>query len=269
MSNTTPNFYATPLDVQRLDQCWFYHTIELPGFGEVKGDWDLRAGIDDYLGREPLAGKRVLDMGAASGFLTFHAERAGAREVVAYDLAPHMEWDSVPFGGAVAATDAEERFHSIRNINNSFWLSHRAVQSRARMVHGSIYAVPEAIGPVDVCLFGSILLHLRDPFLALQNGCKLARETVIVTDCYRPGLAIRALDKLGLASHAMKIAGPPRANFLPNYRTQSPRDTWWDLSPALVVEMLGVLGFPKTTITFHAQPHRGTPSRLFTVIGRR
>ncbi len=137
------------------------------------------------------------------------------------------------------------------------------------MVHGSIYAIPDAIGPVDVCLFGSILLHLRDPFLALQNGCRLTRETVVVTDCYRPGLAIRALDKLGLASDRMKSAGAPLARFLPEFRKQFPKDTWWYLSPAWVVACLGVLGFGDATVSFHAQPHRGTLSRLYTVVARR
>ena len=186
MTDSSSELYATPLDVRNLDQCWFYHTTNLPGFGMVKGDWDLRAGINDYLGHVSFAGKRVLDVGTASGFLCFHAEKAGA-DVIAYDLAPHMQWDVVPFGGGVADSDSAERFHSITSINNSFWLSHRAMASKARMVHGSIYSIPAEIGPVDICLFGSILLHLRDPFLALQNGCRLTKETVVVTDCYRPG----------------------------------------------------------------------------------
>jgi hypothetical protein len=30
-----------------------------------------------------------------------------------------------------------------------------------------VYDMPPAIGPVDVAVYGSILLHLRDPFRAL------------------------------------------------------------------------------------------------------
>jgi len=49
-------------------------------------------------------------------------------------------------------------------------LSPRPHGSRARMVYGSVYAIPTAIGAVDVATFGSVLLHVRDPFIALQNA---------------------------------------------------------------------------------------------------
>src|SRR5262249_4140809 len=68
-----------------------------------------------------------------------------------------------------------------KKIRNSWWLAHRILGSRARVVYGTVYQVPAEIGPVDISTFGSILLHLRDPFLALANGLRLTRETVIIT----------------------------------------------------------------------------------------
>src|SRR5207245_5263747 len=72
----------------------------------------------------------------------------------------------------------------LQRLRNSYWFGHEALGSSARVVHGRIYEVPAAIGPVDVAFFGSILLHLRDPLLALANGARFARETVVVTDLF-------------------------------------------------------------------------------------
>src|SRR6516164_8364027 len=76
--------YAQERVVAGIDGCFFYHVMDLPGIGTVGQDWDLRGRVDDYLGNIELAGKRVLDVGTASGFLTFEMERMGA-EVVSLD----------------------------------------------------------------------------------------------------------------------------------------------------------------------------------------
>jgi 2-polyprenyl-3-methyl-5-hydroxy-6-metoxy-1,4-benzoquinol methylase len=77
--------FALPRVVNDLSACHFYHSMEIPGYGLVQGPWDLRPAIDQYLGRYNFRGKRILDVGTASGFLTFSMEKAGA-EVVSYDL---------------------------------------------------------------------------------------------------------------------------------------------------------------------------------------
>ena len=58
----------------------------------------------------------------------------------------------------------------IKRLNNAFWLCHKAYNSKAKVVYGTVYEIPEEIGMVDISTFGSILLHVRDPFLALQNA---------------------------------------------------------------------------------------------------
>ena len=60
-------------------ECDFYHVVELPGGELTKAQWDLRETADQYLGGVDFAGKRVLEIGPASGFLSFHMERRGAR----------------------------------------------------------------------------------------------------------------------------------------------------------------------------------------------
>jgi hypothetical protein len=43
-----------------------------------------------------------------------------------------------------------QRKERIPQLNNAFWLSHRAFGSSARMVYGDIYSVPDEIGTVDL-----------------------------------------------------------------------------------------------------------------------
>ena len=67
-----------------LDDCWFYHSNRLPGLGPVTGQWDMRGKVPEYTGNINLSGRTFLDVGAASGFLTFEAERLGA-SVTSFD----------------------------------------------------------------------------------------------------------------------------------------------------------------------------------------
>ena len=43
--------FAVPLKVEDVADCHFYHTMEVPGDGLMNGEWDLRGGVDDYLGK--------------------------------------------------------------------------------------------------------------------------------------------------------------------------------------------------------------------------
>jgi len=49
------------------DDCLFYQTIALPGYGTIEGCWDHRDHLDAYLGHTDFAGKHVLDVGPGSG----------------------------------------------------------------------------------------------------------------------------------------------------------------------------------------------------------
>ena len=87
--------YATPREA-RFEECSFYHHMDLPVVGEVGSGWDLRPTVDTYLGNLDFRGKRVLDVGAASGFLTFEMEARGA-EVVSFDMVHGSQWNVVPY----------------------------------------------------------------------------------------------------------------------------------------------------------------------------
>jgi len=267
------SIYSPSRVVTDLKDCHFYHTMGLPGYGLIQGEWDLRDHVDQYLGYVPLKGKRVLEVGTASGYLCFEMEKRGA-DVVAYDLSENDSWDVVPYGGVVTDEQTQDRKKTIRGTNNAWWLSHRVFESRAQAVYGPVYAIPKAIGPVDVATFGSILLHLRDPFLALQKAAELTTETMIVTDLmslvprriYSP---FRLLPRFVRRYTVDRILYAPL--FMPKPEKKFPWDGWWGLTPELVERFLKILGFTNTTITYHRQKYnyKPRPVNLFTVVGKR
>jgi SAM-dependent methyltransferase len=251
--------FSSPRAVDDPKDCYFYHTMDIPTHGLVKGEWDLRAGVREYLGGVEFKGKRVLEIGTASGFLCFHMESQGA-EVVAYDLSEEQPWDIVPYEGVDVSKLIEDRKKHIRKLNNGFWFAHGRLKSRAKVVYGSVYSIPREIGSVDISVLGSVLLHVRDPFLALQNALRLTRQTVIVTD-----VMPRAYFFLKLIR---KITGDCM-RFAPRHTLKAPFETWWTLSPELITRFIGVLGFEKVEVRFHTQLFNTGRRRLFTVIGHR
>ena len=76
-SNDT--IFADPLKVEDIGDCSFYHTVELPGYGVINGEWDLRGRVNEYLGNVDFAGQRVLEIGPASGFLNIRDGKARRR----------------------------------------------------------------------------------------------------------------------------------------------------------------------------------------------
>jgi hypothetical protein len=170
------------------------------------------------------------------------------------------------------------------------------------VVYGSIYDLPAGIGPVEVATFGSILLHLRDPFLALANAARFARETMIVTDLFHGNeweprvvgtehlpasgpprrSVVRRLKKVVAAAlgrpveSAPPVRSVPAVVFLPDPADRTLPDrlnSWWQFTPEVIRRMLGVLGFEDATVTTHAHSfsYRGgvRSVRLFTVVARR
>ena len=270
--------YAAPRPVAGPEDCAFYHTVDLPGLGVIRGMWDHRATAPEYLGNVSVTGKRVLEVGAASGFFTFWMESQGA-EVVGYDLSDKQDWDIVPYEGSDIEAAVAKRRNHIRQLNNSWWLGHRATSSKARVVYGSTYEIPAAIGDVDIATFGNILRHVRDPFLALERALALTTETVVVTESgfhgnrLAPRLA-RRFSMLGQAATRLRLplyyTRGPSMTFVPDHREQYPYETWWYISPVAIKRFIGVLGFDRAEVSYHFQQREGggmVPN--FTVVGRR
>lgn len=254
--------YAEPRLVTDIANCFFYHTIDVPGYGLCPGQWDLRATIEDYLAHTTFAGKRVLDIGTADGFICFHIEKQGA-QVVAYDLSEDDAWDLVPFVQYDYNQYAKQTRSHIQQLNNAFWLAHRAFGSSAKMLYGTVYAIPPEIGSVDIAILGSILLHTRDPFAALRQALAITKETVIVAEPLRA-------DWL---SYILRRLGWPYMQFLPDFNKVEPKDAWWYLPPAVIIRMVGALGFEDARIHYHYQQYGkwGNFARVpyYTIVARR
>lgn len=222
------SLFAPPRFIERLDDCFFYHAIELPGFGLIPAHWDLRGRFDDYVGGVNVAGKSVLDVGTATGFLSFEAEKRGAARVLSFDQRDGSEQTFLPFKDKPYYRDragwAELYRAEIERWKNAYWLSHRLLGSKAEVFYGNIYELPAELGEFDIAIVGSVLEHLSDPITALASIARLTRERiVVVTPLLEADERIARFE--GRADH-------PEADF-----------TWWVYSLGVYREVFGMLGF--------------------------
>jgi tRNA (mo5U34)-methyltransferase len=151
-----PTYQAlTQAQVERIERGAWYHSIEL-GDGAVIsgviGVEPLRARMEAFGISENLAGKRVLDVGAATGWCSFEAERRGAGVV------------------AVDCVDFED-FHTAKQ------LLHSKVEYRILDVDE---LTPDTLGVFDYVFFFGVLYHLRHPLLGLERICALTRDAAYV-----------------------------------------------------------------------------------------
>jgi hypothetical protein len=258
LADPSQSIFAPLRSVSSIDDCYFYHSVDIPGHGEVVGEWDLRGREREYLGHVDLAGKSVLEIGTASGYLCFWMEKQGA-QVVAFDLSEEQDWDIVPFADRDFSEYVRSRKAHIRRINNGWWYARERFQSNARMVYGTVYDVSPRLGLFDVVTLGSILLHLRDPFLAMQKAASVARDTMVVTQV-----------PLSAREQAIALLSNGRVvRFLPDARTGEPWETWWTLSPDFIIEVLQILGFSRITFSRHQQRYLDKDTEVYTIMARR
>jgi O-methyltransferase len=249
MPPSTEEFtFAPPRLGLTLDDCHFYHTMEIPGHGLVEGDWDLRAGVNDYIGGVDLDQKSVLEIGPASGFLTFEMEKRGAR-VTAVEVRDEPGWDFVPYPSYVLQPLFGPRHDIMTRLKNSWWFNHTAFTSNAKLVYGDAYALPKEIGKFDIALIGSLLLHTRAP-LQIVEQCADRADTIIITDMFFPDLE-----------------GAPVCRLIPN-RENVRWDTWWEFSTDFLIQFLSIMGY-MSILTTHTQTHRGRTYTLFTIVATR
>jgi hypothetical protein len=129
--------YATPRKVTDAADCDFYHVMEIPGYGPTTGGmWDLRGDTAGYLGNVDLAGKRVLEIGPASGYLTFYMESQGA-EVVSVELPLDHPWDVVPDASLDLPAFVDEVKSGIEAVRNAYWSRTSASGARRKSTTGT------------------------------------------------------------------------------------------------------------------------------------
>ncbi len=243
-----------------VDDCDWYHTFDLPNGDVIDGAWDLRGKESSYLGGIDLRGKRVIEPGPASGYLTFYMERQGA-DVVSFEPGFDVSIDLLPIdGNELIEQKTWNMKNNVNGVHNSWWYMHRLYGSQAKLVHGDLYSLPGDLGSFDTAVFGAILLHLRDPWGAISEVASVTRERIVVTDLIQDREA-------PLESNIMRFS-PLALGDVSN---------WWSIYPGAVVSMLERLGFGQTTITEHTQKHHlghrmdeeAVQMSMFTVVGER
>lgn len=232
--SNNPVSVANPRFVERLDQCFFYHTMELPEFGVIHGHWDLRGRFADYVADVEVQGKSIIDIGTATGFLSFEAEKRGASRVVSFDMSDVSQQKFLPFKDKLYYKDpesfAKQYGEEIERWKNAYWLCHRLLDSRAEVFYGDVYNLPNALGQFDVALIGGVLEHLSDQITALGSIARLTRERiVIITPLLQTDERIARFEAL---------ANNPDIDF-----------TWWTYSLGVYREVFGMLGFRIERVT--------------------
>jgi SAM-dependent methyltransferase len=248
------NVFATPWQVASIEDCRFYHSMNIPGHGFVQGNWDIVGNESQYTGEVAFKDKRVLEIGPGSGVLSFFMERDGA-EVVSVEVAEDFKWDFYWDLQDAAPEDLgirrEAQQNDIEKMKNSYWFCHRAFSSKAKVHYGSAYHIPEELGKFDISVLCCILLHNKHPLQILENCARVTGETVVVTE---------PLHKRPLSQASLEFQ--PTDN-------QHSWHTWWRFSPDFFVKVLRSMGFPHSRVTFHTQQSFGKPVNLFTVVASR
>src|SRR2546423_3739919 len=248
------SLFADPRLVNSLDDCLFYHTMDIPGYGRVPGFWDLRGRESQYLGEVAFENKRVLEIGPASGHLSFFMERQGA-EIVSIETATDHPWDfywDIRENAPANLAPTLKKFVKINEqLKNSYWLAHRAFSSNAKVHYGDAGAIPAELGTFDISTLACVLLHNKNPLRILESCARLTRETLIIVEPFRE----------------MQLSQSP-LEFLPT-SDQNCWDTWWAFSPAFFVSTLRTMGFRQSKVTFHRQVCFDVLEDLFSVVASR
>lgn len=194
----------------------WYHTIELEPGLETDGMFDLRPYVHRYGLPADLSGKRALDVGTFEGFWALELERRGAH-VTALDVDRLSQLDWPPRLRPAQDGRRGEGFHIAKEALGS------SVERRGLSVYD---ATPERLGGTfDLVFCGSVLIHLRDPMLALERMAALCRGRLVLAEEYS-----RRLERMPL----LKLA---------EFRGETPWMTWWRPASRTWLSMVRCAGF--------------------------
>jgi SAM-dependent methyltransferase len=253
----------TPQRPWPLPECQpplFYHSMDFPDGTSVRGHWDIRGRFAEYIGRYPISGKTVLDVGTATGFLAFSAEQAGAR-VTALEMRDAWEFTRVPHQGSPYQRDRADwvrsmHEHHLRPLKAGFWHAWHKFNSSVEVIYTPLDRLHAWDRTFDVVLAGAIIEHLSDPVSAIGILARLAREAVIIafTNVVDTDELLMRPTEHGMSNPAVDFE-------------------WWLLSRGLYRQVFENLGF---TLNFAESTASYTPYEGFeekhvrpTIIARR
>ena len=224
------------MGVAGLENYYWYHTVDLGNGLVTPGDYDFRDQINSFGFPEDLRGKRVLDIGSATGYFAFEFEKRGA-EVVSVELPSLAEWDIISDErGQIVnhlmqrhkASTPEEAY--VRHLDGPFRFCHKMLGSKVTRCYSPVYDLTlDKVGgkKFDLIYAGDILLHLFSPLKALDTLSTLCAGQIFVT-----------LDV------PFYHADQPYMRFVGK---ESEGRTWWLMSKLCLENMLKRVGFRTVT----------------------
>ena len=208
---------------ERVEGIDWYHTLELGSEVVTPGFFDHRPYVGRFGLPDDLSGARALDVGSLDGFWSFELERRGA-QVVALDLDDEqdLDWPTRlrPREGAGGTGIRLAR-------GDGFRLAREALGSSVERAAMSLYeATPDRLGGTfDLVFCGMVLIHLRDPVLALERMAGLCHGRLVLAEEYS-----RRLEWLPRVAAA-------------EFRGETPWMTWWRPNTRGWVSMVRCAGF--------------------------
>ena len=257
-------------------KCRFYHVQEIPGINKpTLGLFDLRKNINQLLGNCKFKNKKVLELGPASGYITFYLESLGAK-MTCIDLSIKKDkWDTVPHANKNWKRKQIQGSKELSKVRNAFWFAHKQHKSKAKLIETHINDLPKSTPMQDYGLVATVLLHIQNPFLALQMMSSKVKEKMIISDFIDDMGTVSSKGKIKLSNVSKSISSNYFNNntltkFLPrNDDVNLNYDTWWKLSPLTIVEMMKVLGFEKEKYQEHIQYCNNKPIDMYTIVFKR
>jgi len=240
---------------------WFHSITLAPGVVTPgRKSADVLAAEWTRLALPPLAGKRVLDIGAYDGYFAFAAERGGAAEVVALDhymwstdLVPYMQgWRAARSGGASVPPPHQSPHWDPVGLPGRapFDAARAALNSRVIPMTGDVLTMDlTPLGQFDVVFFLGVLYHLESPLPAVQRllelvvpGGLLVMESEVMT---LPGSGGRAV-----------------CEFLPGAELNDDPSNWWVPNRRGMVGLCEAAGFRSARVVSDTRGWRSAARAL-------
>lgn len=202
-------FYTHPAAraVPDIELYHWYHTVDLGGGLVTPGQYDYRETVAAFPFPKDMAGATMLEVGSATGFFTFEAERRGAK-VTSVELPSFHQLDRFPgqtqtrllrrlaqmrtpdapldTDPLVAMSSGQTYFY---HLDGPFQFCYRQLASRAERIYSTIYDLKQssiAGRKFDYVLLGDVLVHLFNPAQALAVAAEFAGEKLIVSQLMPP-----------------------------------------------------------------------------------
>ena len=212
-------------------QGW-YHAIDLGDGMVTPGPFRMADYVEEYGLPEDLRGARALDVGCGNGFFSLELEARGADEVVAVDVPSWLAKDWSPAYARewlATRTAAERDAIDQGSLRAAFELAvGTAGSGRIRREEASIYDLdPEKHGRFDFVLCASMLMHVRDPLLALHRLRAVCRDDGVLVISISSPPDLQGEEQTPLARF---VGRADQCNF-------------WQMSPACLRAMLECSGF--------------------------